>query len=84
MSTYSDRLCRVLKHMKADAEQQLDALRGQQFAVFEILSNGDSLDRTAEQITTLQRSIEQLDEALSLAKAVHEGRADEQFPGARA
>jgi hypothetical protein len=76
-------LYRVLKHMKADAEQQLVALRGQQFAVFEILSNGDSLDRTAEQITTLQRSMEQLDEALSLAKAVHEGRTDEQFPGAR-
>jgi hypothetical protein len=84
MSTYSDRLYQVLKNMKMDAEQQLSALRAQQFAVFEILSNGDSLDRTAEQVTTLQRSIEQLDEALNLAKAVREGRTTgDHFPGAR-
>jgi hypothetical protein len=70
MSTYSKLLDDMLRRMKTDAEKQLAALRAQQFAVFEILPNGDSVDRTSQQVATLEQTIRELDEAISVAGKV--------------
>jgi hypothetical protein len=70
MSTYSKLLDDMLRRMKTDAEKQLAALRAQQFAVFEILPNGDSVDRTSQQVATLEQTIRELDEAIDVAGKV--------------
>ena len=67
MSTYSDLLDNMLRRMKTDAEKQIAALRAQQFAVFEILPNGDSVDRTTQQIAALEQTLRELDEAREVA-----------------
>jgi hypothetical protein len=58
----------MLERMKFDAERQVAALRAQQFAVLEILPNGDSVDRTAQQIAALEQTIVNLDEAISVSR----------------
>ena len=68
MTTYSSRLSVMLERMKYDAERQVAALRAQQFAVLEILPNGDSVDRTAQQIAALEQTIVNLDEALNVSR----------------
>ena len=70
MSTFSRQLDGTLKRLKQDAEKQLAALKSQQFAVFEVLPSGESVDRTTQQISTLEKTVKELDEAIEVAGKV--------------
>ena len=71
MSTFSRQLDGTLKRLKQDAEKQLAALKSQQFAVFEVLPSGESVDRTTQQISTLEKTVKELDEAIEVAGKVN-------------
>jgi CTP-dependent riboflavin kinase len=79
VSTDSGQLDETLKRMKQDAEKQLAALKSQQFAVFEVLPNGDSVDRTTQQISTLEKTVEELNVAIEIARKVSLGSTGDQF-----
>jgi hypothetical protein len=71
VSTFSRQLDGTLKRLKQDAEKQLAALKSQQFAVFEVLPSGESVDRTTQQISTLEKTVKELDEAIEVAGKVN-------------
>jgi hypothetical protein len=81
VSTFSRQLDGTLKRMKQDAEKQLAALKSQQFAVFEVLPSGESVDRTTQQISTLEQTVKELDEAIEVAGKVSLGSTGDQFQG---
>ena len=66
-SRHSKQLDAILKRMKLSAERQLEGFRRQQFALFKLLPDGGCLDSTPEQITALEKTIQELNEAIRLA-----------------
>jgi len=69
MSRHSKQLDAILKRTKLSAEQQLEALRSEPFAVFKLLPDGGCLDWTPEQITALEKTIQELNEVIRLARS---------------
>ncbi len=67
MSPHSKELDAILRRTKSSAEQQLEGLRTEQFAIFKLLPDGGCLDWTPQQITTLERTIQDLNEAIRLS-----------------
>jgi hypothetical protein len=67
MSRHSKQLDAILKRARLSAERQLRGLRREQFAVFKLLPDGGCLDWTPEQITALEKTIQELNEAIRLA-----------------
>lgn len=66
----SKRLDELLNELKGRAESQLAALQAEKLALFMLVGNGGCLDCSPEQIATLKRTIQQLEEAIRLAKTI--------------
>ena len=64
---HSKQLGAILKRTKLSAERQLRGFRRKQFAVFKLLPDGGCLDWTPEQITALEKIIQESNEAIRLA-----------------
>jgi hypothetical protein len=80
VATCSTQFDETLKRMKQNAEERLAALKSRHFAVFEVLPSGEDIDPATEQIATLEQTIQELDEAIEIARKATQGLSRGQFP----